>query len=302
MSELFELREVAATLRCWHDKGRPYALAQVVAVHGSAPRAVGAALAVDEDGNVAGNVSGGCVEAEVYELCREVLRTGQPERRRFDADGGEPFAPGLVCGGAIEVAVRRIDPSTDTTVIAQLEAGAAGARDEAPRMIVIGGVEFAAALVRMGRFLGYRVTLCDARPVFATPERFPEADEIAVAWPHEYLAGTPIRENTAICVLTHDAKFDVPALVAALATGAGYIGAMGSRRTHAARVERLTEAGVAPEELTRVMSPIGLDIGARTPEETALSICAEIIALRTGRRPPSLRDVDGPIHAARPTL
>ncbi len=297
MSELFELREVAATLRCWHDKGRPYALAQVVAVHGSAPRAVGAALAVDEDGNVAGNVSGGCVEAEVYELCREVLRTGQPERRRFDADGGEPFAPGLVCGGAIEVAVRRIDPSTDTTVIAQLEAGAAGARDEAPRMIVIGGVEFAAALVRMGRFLGYRVTLCDARPVFATPERFPEADEIAVAWPHEYLAGTPIRENTAICVLTHDAKFDVPALSVALRSPAAYVGAIGSRRTCADRLERLRAAGMTEDEIARLRSPIGLDLGGREPEHVALAIGAEIVALAHGGTGLPLRETDRPMHS-----
>jgi xanthine dehydrogenase accessory factor len=298
MSELFELRDVAATLRCWHDKGQPYALAQVVAVFGSAPRGVGAALAVDEDGNVTGNVSGGCVEAEVYELCREVLRTGRPERRRFDAAGGEPFAPGLVCGGAIEVAVRRIDPGTDTTVLAELEASAAGARDEAPRLIIVGGVEFAAALVRMGKFLGYRVTVSDARPVFATHERFPEADEISIGWPHEYLAGTPIRENTAICVLTHDAKFDVPALSVALRSPAAYVGAIGSRRTCADRLERLRAAGVAEDEIARLRSPIGLDLGGREPEHVALAIGAEIVALAHGGTGLPLRDTERPLHGA----
>jgi xanthine dehydrogenase accessory factor len=298
MSELFELREVAATLRCWHDKGQPYALAQVVAVHGSAPRGVGAALAVDEAGNVAGNVSGGCVEAEVYELCREVLRTGQTERRRFDAAGGEPFAPGLVCGGAIEVAVRRIDPRTDTTVLAELEAGAASAHEEAPRLIIVGGVEFAASLVRMGKFLGYRVTVCDARPVFATPERFPEADEIAIGWPHEYLAGTPLGETTAICVLTHDAKFDVPALAVALRSPASYVGAIGSRRTCADRLERLRAAGVTEDEFARLRSPIGLDLGGREPEHVALAIGAEIVALAHGGTGLPLRDIDRPLHSA----
>ena len=298
MSELFELREVASTLRCWHDKGRPYALAQVVAVYGSAPRGVGAALAVDEAGNVAGNVSGGCVEAEVYELCREVLRTGRTERRRFDAAGGEPFAPGLVCGGAIAVEVRRVDPSTDATVLAELEAGAASAEKEAPRLIVIGGVEFAAPLVRMGKLLGYRVTVCDARPVFATPERFPEADEIVIGWPHEYLDGTPITDTTAICVLTHDAKFDVPALTVALRSPASYVGAIGSRRTCADRVERLRAAGMAEHEIDRLRSPIGLDLGGREPEHVALAIGAEIVALAHGGTGLPLRDIDRPMHGA----
>jgi xanthine dehydrogenase accessory factor len=168
-----------------------------------------------------------------------------------------------------------------------------------PRMLIFGAVDFTAALTRVGKVLGYRVVVCDARPVFATAARFPMADEVVVDWPDRYLAGNgaDLGPRDAVCVLTHDHKFDVPAIVAALQTRVGYLGAMGSRRTDTERRVRLREAGVAEEDLARLMAPIGLDIGARTPEETAVSICAEIIALRTGRRPPSLRDTEGPIHA-----
>jgi xanthine dehydrogenase accessory factor len=167
-----------------------------------------------------------------------------------------------------------------------------------PQMIIFGAVDFTAALARVGKILGYRVTVCDARPVFATRARFPMADEVVVSWPDRYLAtvGDRLGPRDVVCVLTHDPKFDVPAIVAALATDVGYVGAMGSRKTHDDRVARLREAGVDDAGLARVMAPIGLDIGARTPEETAISICAEIIALRTGREAPSLRDRDGPIH------
>ncbi|WP_313751289.1 XdhC/CoxI family protein [Streptomyces parvus] len=151
-----------------------------------------------------------------------------------------------------------------------------------PRMIVFGAIDFASALVRAGKFLGYRVTVCDARPVFATAARFPEADEIVVEWPHRYLAGTETDARTVLCVLTHDAKFDVPLLEAALRLPVAYVGAMGSRRTHLERNDRLREVGLTDRELARLHSPIGLDLGARTPEETALSIAAEIVAVRRG--------------------
>jgi xanthine dehydrogenase accessory factor len=146
--------------------------------------------------------------------------------------------------------------------------------------------------------LGYHVTVCDAREVFATRQRFPEADEVVVDWPHRLLGrvGAHLGARDAVCVLTHDHKFDVPAVVAALETDVGYIGAMGSRRTHDERLERLRAEGVSDAALARLMSPIGLDLGARTPDETAIAICAEIIARRTGRPVPSLRDGDGPIH------
>jgi xanthine dehydrogenase accessory factor len=168
-----------------------------------------------------------------------------------------------------------------------------------PRMVIFGAVDFTASLARVAKILGFRVTVCDARPVFATRARFPMADEVVVNWPDRYLAegGAGLGRRDVVCVLTHDPKFDVPAIVAAAATNVGYIGAMGSRRTHAERVARLRESGLSDADLARVMAPIGLDLGARTPEETAVAICAEIIALRTGRKPPSLRDLDGPIHA-----
>lgn len=167
-----------------------------------------------------------------------------------------------------------------------------------PRMLVFGAVDFTAALVRVAKVLGYRVTVCDAREVFATTQRFPLADEVVVDWPDRLLAevGPELRRRDVVCVLTHDVKFDVPAIIGALATSVGYIGVMGSRRTHDDRLERLREAGVTDEELARLRSPIGLDIGARTPEETAISIVSEIIALRTGRSARGLSATDGPIH------
>jgi xanthine dehydrogenase accessory factor len=167
-----------------------------------------------------------------------------------------------------------------------------------PRLVIFGAVDFTAALARAGKLLGYSVTVCDARAVFATRARFPMADEVVCDWPDRYLAahGADLGPRDAVCILTHDAKFDVPAVVAALGTRVGYLGAMGSRRTHANRVARLRDAGVDDAGLRRVLAPIGLDLGARTPEETAIAICAEIIARRTGRDAPSLRDADGPIH------
>ncbi|MFD7137062.1 XdhC family protein [Streptomyces sp. NPDC059894] len=211
-------------------------------------------------------------------------------------------------------------PELDRTVAAEagafldagrtgsLEIGAQGSRCGAPltvfvessvpppRMIVFGAIDFASALVRVGRFLGYRVTVCDARPVFATRARFPDADEIVVEWPHTYLERTGVDGRTVLCVLTHDAKFDVPLLRLALRLPVAYVGAMGSRRTHLDREERLREAGVTELELARLRSPIGLDLGARTPEETALSIAAEIVAARRGGSGVPLTGAHTPIH------
>ncbi|WP_225830658.1 XdhC family protein [Streptomyces sp. NK08204] len=174
----------------------------------------------------------------------------------------------------------------------------------APRMIVFGAIDFASALVRVGKFLNYHVTVCDARPVFATRTRFPEAEDIVVEWPHTYLERTAVDGRTVLCVLTHDAKFDVPLLQLALRLPVAYVGAMGSRRTHLDRNRRLREAGVTELELARLRSPIGLDLGARTPEETALSIAAEIVAARRGGSGVPLTGAHTPIHhdtAARPT-
>ncbi|MGQ4510930.1 XdhC family protein [Streptomyces sp. DW26H14] len=166
-----------------------------------------------------------------------------------------------------------------------------------PRLLVFGAIDFAGAVARLGKFLGYHVTVCDARPVFATRKRFPEADDLVVSWPHTYLEHTPVDENTVICVLTHDPKFDIPLLTHALRTPARYVGAMGSRRTHEDRLQRLDEAGVDGDALRRLASPIGLDLGARTPEETAVAILAEVISLRWGGTGRRLRETTPlPIH------
>ncbi|MBC9724816.1 XdhC family protein [Streptomyces sp. TRM68367] len=167
-----------------------------------------------------------------------------------------------------------------------------------PRMLVFGAIDYAAAVARIGAFLGYRVTVCDARPVFATPKRFPQGVEVVVDWPHRYLHGTATDERTVICVLTHDPKFDVPLLEEALRRPAAYIGAMGSRRTHRDRTKRLVEAGLTERELSRLRSPVGLDLGARTPEEVAVSVAAEIVALRWGGTGAPLTATAGAIHPA----
>lgn len=168
-----------------------------------------------------------------------------------------------------------------------------------PRMWIFGAVDFTAALARVAKVLGYHVTVCDAREVFATKRRFPMADDVVVSWPAAIFEqhGHLLAERDAVCILTHDPKFDVPAIQGALRTRAGYIGVMGSRKTHAKRLERLAEVGITdPADLARLMSPIGLDLGGRTPEETAISICGEIIARRTGRIATSLSATQGPIH------
>jgi len=211
---------------------------------------------------------------------------------------------------------RRLDAAVDDDVRGMLAQGLTGIRrygalgerrgDELsifvnsfaprPRMLVFGAIDFAAAVARVGKFLGYHVTVCDARQVFATKSRFPDADEVVVEWPHRFLAGTSVDSRTVICVLTHDPKFDVPLLEVALRTPAGYIGAMGSRRTHDDRLARLREVGLTERELARLRSPIGLDLGARTPEETAVSIAAELIQLRWGGTGQPLTVTEGRIH------
>ena len=168
-----------------------------------------------------------------------------------------------------------------------------------PVMYVFGAIDFSRAMARIGKYLGYHVTVIDARPVFATKQRVPDADEVVVAWPDEFLAKAPVDARTALIVLTHDVKFDIPVLQAALRTNAGYIGAMGSRRTHANRIEELRAHGIGDADLARISAPIGLDIGARTPEETAISIAAEIIALRERRAGGRLSEGTLPVHNAR---
>ncbi|MBK9180561.1 MAG: XdhC family protein [Acidimicrobiales bacterium] len=257
----------------------------------------------------------------LYETLRDALRADEPVALVTVIRGPGLGAKLLVRPGEPPLGTLghpELDRVVARDALAELDAGrtgvrhygAAGQANEAdvdvfvesfappPRMVIFGAVDFTAALARVAKVLGYRVTVCDAREVFATARRFPMADEVLVEWPDRLLArlGPRLGPRDAVCVLTHDPKFDVPAVVGALASDVGYLGVMGSRRTHEKRLERLREAGVTDEQLARVMAPIGLDIGARSPEETAVSICAEVIARRTGRDAPSLRDTDGPIH------
>jgi xanthine dehydrogenase accessory factor len=374
------VRDILDEVHPWYLTGEAFGLATVVSTFHSAPRQPGAAMAVSAAGTVVGSVSGGCVEAAVYEEAQEVRVSGRPVLRRYGVSDDQAFEVGLTCGGTLEVFVEPVSRRTFPelpAVVASLDAsepvavatavtgpqavpgtpghrlvvwpdrcsgslgsaaldravlldarglldagatglrryGAAGQRrgeDVAvfvasfappPRMLVFGAIDFAAALAEVGAFLGYRVTVCDARPVFATAARFPHAHEVVVRWPHDYLAEEAaagrIDDRTVVAVLTHDPKFDVPLLATALSLpGLAYVGVLGSRRTHRDRLARLREAGVDERQLSRLSSPAGLDLGARTPQETAVSITAEIIAARwngTGRR---LSLTDGPIHAA----
>jgi xanthine dehydrogenase accessory factor len=259
----------------------------------------------------------------MFEALREALRAEQPVVLATEVDGPSKGAKLLVTGDGTQGTLGHpeLDRIVERDAQGMLESGLTatrhyGEQGEArkrevsvfiesfappPRLIIFGAVDFTAALARVAKVLGYRVTVCDARAVFATQARFPMADEVIVDWPDRYLeqAGASLGPRDAVCVLTHDPKFDVPAIVAALRTRAGYLGAMGSRRTHADRMNRLREAGVSDDDIARIQAPIGVDIGARTPEETAISICAEIIALRTGRQgAASLKDRQGPIHSA----
>lgn len=399
------IKDLLNDIANWRRDGGRIALARVVRTDGSAPRSPGAAMIVNEDGRVAGSVSGGCVEGAVVLEARDVLQDGKARLVRFGYSDDEAFAVGLTCGGEIDIlvapALPEMEEELERALLAQepvvlvtvvsigglepeahahevVEAGPApeftylpdrddaeldeqsstevgrsmlvradgsllgdlghptlnavvardalgalgagrsfvrnyGRRGEGrgldlqvfldvfgtpPKMVIFGAVDFTSALASVAKVLGFHVTVCDARETFTTKERFPMADEVVVEWPHRYLEahGAELGAKDAVCVLTHDPKFDVPAIVAAVATGVGYIGAMGSRRTHDDRLARLIEAGCDEADLDRVMAPIGLDIGARTPEETAIAIVAEIIARQTGSDGRPLREVSGPIH------
>ncbi len=371
-----DLRDLLPVVLGWLDAGRRCAVATVVATFDSAPRDVGAAMAVAANGAVVGSVSGGCVEAAVYERALAVLADGRPVLERYAVSDEDAFAAGLTCGGTIEVlvepadaaqlrrldaAVRTPEPVATVTVVGgsepagtrllvgadhtfgplpppdddragsavllaevrtMLAAGESGIRhlSTAPlteplsmlvqsylppaRMLVFGATDFAAALSSAGTFLGYRVTVCDARPVFSTAERLPDAAEVVVDWPHRYLAGEVaagrVDRRTVVCVLTHDPRFDAPLLEVALRGPAAYVGLLGSRQTAKDRLERLRERGFTEAELRRLAAPIGLDLGGRTPAETAISVAAEIVACRRGGTGRRLTHSDGPIHD-RPT-
>ncbi|MFD3871712.1 XdhC family protein [Streptomyces sp. NPDC058623] len=265
------LRPVLAAALAAAARGEAAAVARIA--EGPA-ELMGRAITVRADGSYEGGFGGHPeLDRTLAEETRAMLDAGKTGVLEIGADG-------RLCGEPLKVLVESSVPP--------------------PRMIVFGAIDFASALVRIGKFLGYHVTLCDARPVFATKNRFPEADDIVVDWPHRYLEAQAdaggVDARTVLCVLTHDAKFDVPLLELALKLPVAYVGAMGSRRTHEDRNKRLREVGVTELELTRLRSPIGLDLGARSPEETALSIAAEIVANRRGGTGAALTGAHIPIH------
>jgi xanthine dehydrogenase accessory factor len=325
-----DVKEILPTLERWTRDNLRVATATVVKVERSAPRAPGAMLAVNEQGEVAGSVTGGCVEPAVYEEAKAVLAGGAPRLKRYGIADDEALEVGLPCGGTVHIFVDELDPTLlpplskairedrpvalEVTVSGNeagtkklVELGEEGVGAELlrrgdtgltevdgdqvfvssysprPNMYVFGAVDHAVAVAELGRFLGYRVTVCDARAKFATRERFPDVEMLVVEWPDRFLSNAPVDERTAICVLTHDHKFDVPLLATALKTNAGYIGALGSRRTTEERERRLREEGVPEEQLCRIHAPIGVDIGARGPQEIAVSIAAELVAVVRGK-------------------
>ena len=328
------MKEVVPDIERWRGRGERFALATVVATRRSAPRPVGSKLAVSEGGELAGSVSGGCVENEVYGAAREVLDGTPPQLLSYGITDDQALSVGLPCGGEIDVYVQVPDPGVVERVLglvaseeravvlteletgeqrvvrdAELERGRSrlveldGRRVFAdvygppPRLLVFGAVDTAEALCRAAKAIGWRTIVADARAKFATRERLPSADELVVAWPDEVLAQVQPDHATAVVVLTHDDRFDLPALQGALAGEAFYVGALGSRRNQARRRERLLEAGVPEEAVDRISGPAGLDIGADTPAETALSILAEILAVRAGREGGPLKEAPGRIHA-----
>ncbi|MFL6005928.1 MAG: XdhC family protein [Gaiellaceae bacterium] len=304
----------------------------VIATRRSAPRPVGSKLVVGDDGSMEGSVSGGCVESDVYEACRGVLRGESPRVITYGITDEQALSVGLPCGGEIDVFVGAYEPELyeqigdrRAVVYTDLESGEQRlvfeGDDEAsdglirsarsqilgsefadvfgppPRLLVFGAIDTAEELCRAAKRLGWRTIVADARSRFATRERMPSADELLVLWPDEALAEVQPDHATAVVFLAHDDKFDIPAIVGTLATDAFYLGAIGSRRNQERRREVLLEEGVSEEALERLHGPAGLDLGAHTPAETALSILAEILAVRAGRSGGALRESTQRIHA-----
>ena len=309
-------------------RGERVALATVVETRRSAPRPVGAKLVVSESGELYGSVSGGCVESDVAEQAAEVLARGEPRLLTYGITDDQAWEVGLPCGGEIDVFVQPLDElpvDGDGVLLTVLEGEGAGEQrleplhtidpgptrvleldgkkvfaevfGPPPQLVVVGATDTAEALCGLARTLGWRTVVVDPRPGLVTRERLPSPHELVVAWPDEGLAELDLNGDTAVVVLTHEERLDVPALTAALGADPFYVGAIGSRRTQARRRERLLEAGVSEESLERLAGPAGLDLGAQTPAETAVSILAEVLAVRAGRTGGRLVERSGPIHA-----
>jgi xanthine dehydrogenase accessory factor len=302
------MREINTELRAWRARGdERLVIATLVAARGSSPRPIGSKLAISERGELAGSVSGGCVESEVYEEARAILAGGEPKLVSYGISDEQAWSVGLPCGGEIDVFLEETPWEEIEPVLDAIERGERiavtlgnGFREEygpPPRLLVFGAVDTAEALCAAAKQLGWHTIVADTRGKFATAERMPSADELLVEWAEETLARVEPDEHTAIVVLTHEDRFDIPALAGALRSDAFYVGALGARRNQERRRGLLLEEGLAPDEIDRISGPTGLDIGAETPAETAVSILAEILAVRAGRSGGSLKDAKGRIHA-----
>jgi xanthine dehydrogenase accessory factor len=324
------VRELAESIQRWRSRGDQVALATVVATRRSAPRPVGAKLAISERGELKGSVSGGCVESDVAVQAAEVIAEGKARLLTYGITEDMAWNVGLPCGGEIDVFVERFEgelPESDEPAVSVtvLEGERAGERrllgsdaveqgpsrvleldgetvfaemlGPPPRVVVIGAIDTAEELCRAAKSLGWHTVVADPRPALTTRERLPSPDELLVAWPDEALGQLALDRDTAVVVLTHEERLDVPALASALEGKAFYVGAIGSRRTQERRREHLLEAGVDEDELERLSGPAGLDLGAQTPAETAVSILGEILAVRAGRSGGRLREGSGRIHS-----
>jgi len=319
------MREVLTELKEWSTAGEEIAVATVVDTWGSSPRPLGSRMVVTKSGKMAGSVSNGCIEGAVFEEAQKVLKANQAKLAAFGVADDVAFEVGLACGGHIEVFVQplgsdhrkliemldRDQPATLRTNLVtgetELLGGAPQGGERARRdgdwfvepfrrpahLVVVGAIHIAIPLVRLAKLMGYRVTVIDARKQFATKERFPEADELIAAWPDEALSKLTIDNATYVVILTHDPKFDLPALRSVLGKPAGYIGAIGSRKTNQNRFDALRAEGFTEVQLAEVHGPIGLDLGGRSAEETALGILAEITAVRFGGSGVSMRVARG---------
>jgi len=317
------MREILGELKDWTAAGEDVAIATVVETWGSSPRPLGSKMAVTRSGKMAGSVSNGCIEGAVFEEAQKVLEAGQGRIAAFGVADDVAFDVGLACGGHIEVFVeplrephRRLismlehdEPATLRTNLSTGEAelvegtpaGTELARREGDwfvepyrrpaQLVIVGAIHIAIPLHRLAKLMGYRVTVIDARSKFATRERFPDADELIVAWPDEAMVKLRLDSSTYVVILTHDPKFDLPALRAVLGKEVGYIGAIGSRKTNQNRFDALRREGITEEQLARVHGPIGLDLGSRGAEETALGILAEITAVRFGGSGATMKQV-----------
>lgn len=344
------MRDVLSDIDRWRAQGQAIALATVIQTWGSAPRGVGAKMALTPAGEIAGSVSGGCVEGTVFEAGVQTLKSGQPQLLHFGVADETAWEVGLACGGTIEVFVEPLDPALyerlraalvderptavvtvvrgpaellghklvvyddgstfgtlsaelDTTVVEMARTALVSGLPKrltlsqavgpveifievnlpSPTLVIVGGVHIAIALTAIAKALGYRTVVVDPRRAFGSEARFPHADRLIRAWPDEALAQVGLTPSTAVVMLTHDPKLDDPALKIALSSPAFYVGALGSRTTQAKRRRRLLEAGLTEAQLARLHGPIGLDLGARTPEEIALAVMAQIVAVRNGR-------------------